>query len=95
MELPAGLQTVRTAGPFDADSLPAGLRRTHLVADHTWGVLRVIEGAIGFEAVTSPATSTRLVAGDAQPIPPGVRHQVRLDGPVVLAIDFLTKSAGQ
>src|SRR6476469_5469708 len=35
-ELPDGLVTVRTAGPFDEKTLPAALRRDHLVAAHTW-----------------------------------------------------------
>ena len=47
-ELPAGLEVVRTAGPFDATTLPAGLRRSHRVADRTWGRLRVLKGAVGF-----------------------------------------------
>lgn len=37
---------MRTAGPFDADSLPAGLRKNHRVAAGTWGCRRVIEGAV-------------------------------------------------
>ncbi|HLF40975.1 MAG TPA: DUF3565 domain-containing protein, partial [Acidimicrobiia bacterium] len=35
-ELPDGLELVRTAGPFDDVTLPAGLRRAHLVADGVW-----------------------------------------------------------
>jgi hypothetical protein len=35
LELPVGLEVVRTAGPFDGKTMPAGLRRAHLVADHT------------------------------------------------------------
>jgi tellurite resistance-related uncharacterized protein len=91
MELPADLETVRTAGPFDADTLPAALRHAHLVAERTWGVLRVVEGSVVFAIETTPPVSVRVHAGDEQPIPPGVPHLLRVDEPVRLAIDFLSK----
>jgi tellurite methyltransferase len=91
MELPAGLEAVRTAGPFDAATLPPALRRAHLVADRTWGLLRVLEGSIVFAVETTPPVIIRVHAGDEQPIPPGVRHRVEVDEPVRIAVDFLVK----
>ncbi|MCA1845726.1 MAG: DUF3565 domain-containing protein, partial [Actinobacteria bacterium] len=38
-ELPEGLALARVAGPFDAETLPDGLRRSHRVAERTWGSL--------------------------------------------------------
>ena len=35
LELPSGLEIRRTAGPFDAETLPPALQRAHLVADRT------------------------------------------------------------
>lgn len=94
-ELPDGLRVVRTAGPFDAESLPAGLRRDHRVADGVWGCLRVLDGAVGFRMATVPPLDVRLHAGDAQPIPPSVLHRVVPDEvPDVvmeIAVDFLTR----
>jgi tellurite resistance-related uncharacterized protein len=90
-ELPADLHVVRTAGPFDRDTLPPALQRSHLVADRTWGVLRVLEGAVMFAIETTPPTSVRLTSGDAQPIPPAVHHLLRVDEPVRLVIDFLVR----
>jgi tellurite methyltransferase len=87
-EPPPGLRLVRTAGPFDAGSLPAGLQQTHVVAERTWGYLRVIEGSIQFSMETEPPIRTRLDAGQAQSLPPGVPHRLTLNGPVVLAVDF-------
>jgi hypothetical protein len=87
-EPPAGLCRVRTAGPFDARTLPAGLQQTHVVADRTWGCLRVIEGSIKFSMETNPPIRTRLDAGQAQALPAGVPHRLTLDGPVVVAVDF-------
>jgi tellurite methyltransferase len=91
MELPSGLAVVRTAGPFDGETLPAALRRAHLVADRTWGLLRVLEGSVGFAIETRPPVSVVVVAGEEQPIPPGVPHLVQVDGPVRLAVDFLVQ----
>lgn len=88
-ELPDGLRTSRTAGPFDQDTLPAALRRDHLIAERTWGRLRVLEGTIGFSMRTIPPVHRALDAGAVQPIPPGVFHAVEVMGPARLAIDFL------
>ena len=88
-ELPEGLVLARTAGPFDAETLPTGLQRAHRVADRTWGLLRVMEGSVDFTIETDPPVHRRLEAGDRQPIPPSVPHAVGLLGPVRLAVDFL------
>jgi len=92
-ELPADLVLSRTAGPFDDASLPAALRRDHLVAAATWGVLRVLEGDVGFVMATTPPVDVRLAAGDRQPIPPGVPHHLVVEGPFVVAVDFLVRPA--
>lgn len=88
-ELPMGLRTTRTAGPFDGDDIPAGLRHAHRVPDATWGVLRVLEGSVGLSMETNPPLHLRIGAGEAQAIPPGVSHAVEVGGPVRLAVDFL------
>jgi tellurite resistance-related uncharacterized protein len=91
LELPAGLEVVRTAGPFDAENLPPALQRAHLVAERTWGLLRVLDGVVVFAIDTTPPVTRSLSVGDEQPIPPGVSHLVRAAEPVRLAIDFLVK----
>ena len=90
-ELPDGLTVARTAGPFDADSIPQGLRADHRIAEGSWGLLRVAEGSVGFRIALDPPLDRRLAAGDRQAIPPGVAHHVVVDGPVVLAVDFLVR----
>ena len=90
-ELPDGLVVARTAGPFDEQSLPAGLRRAHRVAERTWGYLRVLTGGLFFELGTDPPRRLRLQAPAAQPIPPAVPHAVTPDGAVELAVDFLVR----
>ncbi len=87
-ELPTDLVVVRTAGPFDETTMPAGLRRNHRVADGTWGLFRVLRGSAHFVMHTVPPIERYLVAGDCQPIPPGVLHAVTLDAGVI-EVDFL------
>lgn len=90
-EMPDDLQLVRTAGPFDDDTLPPGLRRAHRVGNATWGLLRIIEGALQFSIETDPPMTRAMVAGDSQAIPPLVEHELTFDGPFVMAVDFYTR----
>ena len=87
-ELPDGLELARTAGPFDEVTLPPGLRRDHLVADRTWGVLRVLQGDVRFTMATRPPVDRRLRAGEHQAIPPRVPHAVQPGGHCRVAVDF-------
>lgn len=91
-ELPDGLVVARTAGPWSADEIPAGLRRAHRVAERTWGLVRVLDGALGIAIDTAPRIERRLRVGDEQTIPPIVEHELRVDAPVMLAIDFLVRA---
>lgn len=93
-ELPDGLRPDRTAGPFDTDTLPAGLRRPHRVAEGRWGQLRVTEGTVGLLLETEPPIERQLVTGDRQALPPGIPHRLRGDGPFQLAVDFLVLDGG-
>jgi tellurite resistance-related uncharacterized protein len=90
-ELPDGLTVARTVGPFDNETLPAGLRRDHRVAEHTWGRLRVLDGSARFTMAIEPPLERVLVAGDTQPIPPAVAHAVHVEGPVRLEVDLLVR----
>lgn len=88
-ELPGDLELVRTAGPFDETTLPAALQRAHRVAERTWGQVRVTRGTITFAMDVTPALVVELHEGDRQSIPPGVPHELRLQGPVEVVVDFL------
>ena len=87
--LPEGLDVVRSAGPFDETNLPDGLLRTHRVAESTWALLRVLAGSVRIRMDTEPVIDRTISAGENQPIPPTVTHQLILDGSVVVAVDFL------
>ena len=91
LESPEGLTLVRTAGPFDADTLPAGLRRDHRVASRTWGRLRVADGEVTFVVETDPPGRHPLIRGQEIAIPPDLPHRLEGDGPFTLSVDFLTR----
>jgi tellurite resistance-related uncharacterized protein len=86
--MPDDLKLARSAGPFDAASVPPALLKEHQVAERTWGDLRVLEGSVKFSMATNPPLERQLTRGDHQPIPPGIKHRLVLEGPVTLAIDF-------
>ncbi|HYH52313.1 MAG TPA: DUF3565 domain-containing protein [Acidimicrobiia bacterium] len=88
-ELPDGLRPARRAGPFDADTLPAGLRKSHRVADGVWGCLHVLQGSVDFSMDTGPPIEITVKEGGCQPIPPGIDHHLTLTGPVLLEVEFL------
>lgn len=90
-ELPADLVLARTAGPFDESTIPEGLRRAHRIAAGTWGLLQVLEGSLDFSLDIVPPIQRHLGAGDSQPIPPEVPHQVSVNGPVTVQIAFLIR----
>ena len=90
-ELPDRLRVARSAGPFNAETLPAGLRGDHRVADGTWGLLRVVNGAVRFRMTTDPPLDVRLSAGDEQAIPPTVLHRVAPEGTMEIVIEFLIR----
>jgi len=92
-EMPAGLHWHRRAGPFDPESLPAGLRREHRVAAGVWGCLRVLTGEVRFMMDVEPALDCLVAAGERQAIPPGVVHRLVLVGPVELAVDFFVAAS--
>ena len=90
-ELPDRLRVLRSAGPFDEETLPSGLRGDHRLADGTWGRLRVIKGVVRFRFVSDEPSDVRLREGHEQAIPPTVVHRVTPEGPMEIVIDFLVR----
>ena len=74
--LPAGVEAYRTIGPFDAASLPPGLRRTHNLKQGTWGVLTLEEGRLGFVWEDALGGREELQAPAEIVVPPQVPHHV-------------------
>jgi tellurite resistance-related uncharacterized protein len=87
-ELPAGLVVLGRGGPWDQDSLPAGLLRAHRTAEGRWGRLRVLDGSVDFQFEAQGAPLVHLAAPSTQAIPPGAPHHLVVTGPVRLELEF-------
>lgn len=84
---PAG-EPYRTIGPFDAGSLPAGLRAEHRLKPGAWGRLRLSAGTLDFVWDDGSGRRATLVAPAEIAIAPQVPHHVEGDGPFELTIAF-------
>ena len=86
--LPPGTEPYRTIGPFDARSLPQGLRREHQLKDGTWGLLVLSAGSLRFVWDDAAGGADDLAAPASLVVPPQVLHHVEGDGPFDLTIAF-------
>ena len=77
--LPEGLQAYRSIGPFDAATLPAGLRRTHDLKEGAWGKVSLEQGSIGFVWEDEAGGREDLAAPAEIVVPPQVPHHVEGD----------------
>lgn len=87
-ELPDDLVLLRTAGPWTGDEVPAALRRAHRTAEGVWARVAVLEGSARLHLAVEPPVEVTLGPGQAQPIPPTTVHDVVVDGPVRLSVEF-------
>lgn len=86
--MPESARCYRLIGPFEADTVPAGLLRRHDLKPGVWGLLRIVAGAVRFRWDDEAAGSRLLVAGDTMLVPPTVPHHLEIEGPVTLTIAF-------
>ena len=82
----------RTIGPFDADTLPAGLRTEHCLKAGTWGVVRLAEGSLSFVWDDGTGRTDPIRAPAEVTVPPRVPHHVEGAGPFNLTIAFFCES---
>ena len=78
-QLPEGAEPYRTIGPFDAATLPAGLRRTHDLKQGTWGLVSLAEGSLSFVWEDEEGGRAELSAPVEIVVPPQVQHHVEGD----------------
>lgn len=93
--LPASAACYRTIGPFNRDTIPAGLLRRHDLKPGTWGVVTIRTGSIGFAWDDAAGGTTRLDAGQAILVPPTVPHHLVPEGEVTLDIGFWSAGPAQ
>ena len=94
IELPAGLEFVRTTDVLTHDRHPGGLLRAHRVADGVWARLVVESGSLGFVFEDAPDDVLTIAAGESQVIPPARLHHVVFDGDVSFRIEFHKETVG-
>ncbi len=90
-QLPEGLHRVRTTATWDAETVPAALRRAHRIAPGAWGLLEVEAGEVRFRAGTEPPLDIHVTPSHPQPIPPEVDHHVEPIGDARFHVTFLTR----
>lgn len=83
------LHPYRVIGPFDQDSLPAGLLAEHSLMPGTWARLELTSGAIRFVWDDGDAEAEDLATPDSILIPPQKPHHLEPCGPFELRITFL------
>lgn len=86
--LPGDVEPYRTIGPYDAASLPSGLRKTHRLAEGVWGLLELESGSIAFIWEGELGGAAELTAPARLVVPPQVPHRVSAEGPFSLTITF-------
>lgn len=86
--LPEQVHAYRAIGPFDGSTLPAGLRRTHDLAEDVWGVVSLEEGNIAFVWEDAGGERVELVAPAELVVPPRIPHHVEAGRNFRLSITF-------
>jgi len=86
--LPPGAEPYRTIGPFDAATLPAGLRAEHCLKAGAWGLIRMTEGNLRFVWDDEQGGTDEIAAPAEFVVPPEAPHHVEGEGPFALTITF-------
>lgn len=86
--MPPGFAAYRTIGPFDAASLPAGLRAEHRLKPGAWALLSLTHGTLRFVWDDAEGGSQDLAAPATLVVPEQVPHHVEGDGPFTVTIAF-------
>lgn len=86
--LPEDARCYRRIGPFEADTIPAGLLRRHDLKPGVWGTLHIVAGSIHFCWDDDVGGRRLLGAGDTMLVPPAVPHHLETEWPVTLTIAF-------
>ena len=86
--LPPDARVYRRLGPFDVETIPAGLWRRHDLKAGVWGLLSIEAGSIRFCWDDAEGGTRILSAGDVLQVPPTVPHHLEREGPVTVTLSF-------
>jgi tellurite resistance-related uncharacterized protein len=88
VEMPPGLEVVRTTVVFDRVTAPHGLLRAHSLAPEVWARLVVETGTVEFVFEDRPNDPHTLVAGEHQVVPPVRPHHITPDEGATFFLEF-------
>jgi len=88
VEMPAGLEVVRTTVVFDRVTAPHGLLRAHSLAPEVWARLVVETGTVEFVFEDRPADVRALAPGEHQVVPPVRPHHIIPDEEATFFLEF-------
>ncbi len=75
---------------FDAETLPAALRKAHNTKAGVWGVLRVLEGQVKL-VFHDPERVVTVTPTHPAEIAPQAYHHVEVAGPMKMQVEFYTE----
>lgn len=78
---------------WDEHTLPAAIRNAHSTKAGTWGLLRVLEGAVRL-VWEDGSGEVRVTPDRPAPIPQQQLHHVELDGPMRMQVEFYRERVG-
>jgi hemoglobin len=78
----------RSSPVFNADTLPAALRRAHTTKPGVWGVIRVLEGAVCYHVEDGSVPPALLTPTSPGLIHPGQLHHVEPVGAMRMQVEF-------
>jgi len=78
----------RSSPVFDAETLPAALRRAHSTKAGVWGVIRVLEGAVCYHIEDGSVPPALLTPATPGLIRPGQLHHVEPVGAMRMQVEF-------
>lgn len=80
-------QPYKATAVFDETTLPTALRADHRTKAGTWGLLRVLDGAVTL-VFSDGGRQVRVTPDRPAVIPPEATHYVQVDGPMRLQVEF-------
>lgn len=90
-ELPAGLAAYRRTDVFTETTVPAGLLSAHSTKAGTWGLIRVVQGALRYRVIDerrTPRERILTVQDAAGVVEPQILHEVAPLGEVRFYVEF-------
>lgn len=89
--LPADVSFVRRTDDFTAATVPLGLLKDHTTKAGTWGLIRVLEGALQYDITDARRPAASAVLTPHSPpgiVEPTILHHVTPLGAVVFHVEF-------